>query len=315
MSQGIENRAPLNMRHFGAYMDEVLNFNIKGVSRPTNLTPDNRSYQPSLAIFSRDERNLRAIQAMIINGTSWNLNDQFLKTPANGHREWYLITGNSVECYIFVQWVKPFLTFKQAQAQVFDEFLRQKREVRRYIQGLVIVPSIYDNPYERMEVEEDLQRRLLQTKHEIIPESTLPQPERLAGTIDADMSLGLYCLSRAEYRLEFLARGDMVSTRFGLLKVLWEEYGGTKPVKSSDVSKTKLPVPTYKWQINGDDLERLLIDTEPHLVFKRARARFIMKFLQVRRDPLMRVQRNRILQSFLNEWSNIDPLPKQDQGQ
>lgn len=325
MSQGIENGAPLNMRHFGAYMDEALNFSINGVPRPSQVTPDNIVYQPSLAIYSSDERVLVAIQRRIINGNAWNLNDVFLDPPVNRYREWYLKTGDSVVCFRFVRWIKPHLTFKQVQAKIFDEFLRQKREVRRYTQGLVKVPPIYDSPYERMEVEEDLQQRLLQVKSEIAPETSLADPERLAGTIDADMSLGLYVSKdrpRAPHLLEFIARGTMISTRLGLLEALYREYGGTKPVKNSEVSVTKVAVPTFKWQINGYNLGKLLSDIEPHLVFKKAQARFIMEFLSVRKAliagrtftkyPLIVAQRTSVLQSFLDEWQNIDPLPLQD---
>lgn len=300
-------------------MDEVLNFSINRGLMPSNRTPDNMMYRPLLAIYDKDKRWLEAIQDRIINGSAWNINDFLAGTPGSQQKEWRLSTGNSVESFRFLQWIKPFLTFKQAQAEIFEEFLHQKREVRRYAQGLVKVPALYSDPYERMDVEEELRQRLSLAKCKVIQETSVPDKKSLAGIVDADMSLGLY-LSENNQRLEFLARGTIVSVRHGLLEALYKKYGGVKPGKRSDTSVTKADVPSYEWPINGGNLGKLLTEVEPDLVFKKDQARFIIEFLRVRKavmstrkfmgDPLVEAQRIKVLQSFLDGWEEIDPLPR-----
>lgn len=169
-----------------------------------------------------------------------------------------------------------------------------------------------------MDVEENLTKGLLEAKRQVIPETSVPRKARLAGTVDADLSLGLY-LSENDHGTEFLARGSMISVRRGLLEALYEKYGGVEPRKRSDTSITKVEVPTYEWQVNGHNLGQLLSNVEPDLVFKKAQARFIIEFLRVRKvltstrkfadDPLIKAQRVWVLQSFLDEWPKIDPLP------
>lgn len=318
MNQTAENRPQASMQYWGAFIDGVLNLSIHRRSMPSDKTPDNIMYRPLLAMYSEDKRWLAVIQDRIINGPSWKLNGFMAGKPGYQDQEWRLFTSDSVECFIFLEWVKPFLTFKQAQSEIFEEFLLQKREVRRYTQSLVKVPALYADPYARMDVEEDLRRRLLLAKGQVTPEMSVPQKERLAGIVDADMSLGIYLVEN-DHRLEFRARGTMVSVRLGLLEALYKEYGSVKPSKSDDTSITKVEVPTYRWQVNEHNLGRLLTDVEPHLVFKQARARFIIEFLRVRQaltstrkfadDPLIKAQRTRVLQSFLDEWPKIDPLP------
>lgn len=314
----VENRPQASMQYWGAFMDEVLNFSINSGSMPSDKTPDNIMYRPLLAMYSKNKAWLKAIKDRVISGGALNLNDFFAGTPGNQHIEWRLGSGDSVKCFRFLRWVKPFLTFKQAQAEIFDEFLLQKREVRRYTQNLVTVPAIYSNPYARMDVEENLRQRLLLAKGKVTPDKSIPQKVRLAGIVDADMSLGLY-LSENDHRLEFLARGTMVSVRRGLLEALYKKYGGAKPSKRSDTSITKAEVPTYEWQVNGYNLGRLLTYVEPDLVFKKEQARYVIEFLKVREalmstrkfidDPLISAQRAKIMQSFFDGWQDIDSLP------
>ncbi len=321
MNKNKENSSPVSMQYLGAYMDEVLNFHINPAKRSSSTTPDNVVYQPQLAIYSSDRNKLEGLQERIINGGAWNLNDTTLSLgKSNQHTEWYLITGNSVECFKFLRWIKPFLSFKLVQADIFDEFLSQKREVIRYVRGLPKAPNTYDNPYDRMEVEEELQLRLTRAKSELMPENSLPSLQGLAGIFDADVMLGLYKASdrpNSSLPIEFFARGEITSNRLGLLRALKRKYGGTGPTKSHDVSVTKVELPSYQWQINGYNLGRLLTDLEPYLVFRKNQARFILEFLKVRKillsdrtftnDPLIITQRTRILESFLEEWENINP--------
>lgn len=146
MKLKIENRPQVSMQYWGAFMDEVLNFSIHRGLMPSDKTPDNMMYRPLLAMYSKDKRWLEAIRKRIINGSDWTLNDFLVGPPGDQHTEWRLGTGDSVEGFRFLQWVKPFLTFKQVQAEIFEEFLLQKREVRRYTQSLVKVPALYSNP-------------------------------------------------------------------------------------------------------------------------------------------------------------------------
>ncbi|MBI4038331.1 hypothetical protein HY384_00025 [Candidatus Daviesbacteria bacterium] len=324
MNSRVEHQPQANIQYWGAFMDEALNFSINSHSRPSDRTPDNIDFQPCLAIYGDDRRKLEVIQGGIINGRSWNLNDFNTLTATGRHQEWYLVTGNSVECLIFLRWVRPFLAFKQAQAEIFEEFLLQKREVRRHIYGFVKVPSLYADPYERMVVEREFQERLYQAKQQVAPETSLPTQERLAATLDADMSLGLYRTNRGS-RPEFLAKGNIVSVRYNLLEALFEKYGGVKPTKKSGASKTKAEVPSYKWEVNGEDLLKLLTDVKPYLYFKKSQAEMVIEFLRIKKglmanrgynsDPLIRSLRNKVLQVFLDEWPNIDPLPASAQGE
>lgn len=319
MNSTTENQPQATMQYWGGFMDEALNFSINTGLMPSAKIPDNVMYRPLLALYNRDKRWLEAIQERTVNGFAWTLNGYLAGPSGNQYTEWRLGTGDSVECFRLLQWIRPSLTFKQTQAEIFEKFLQQKREVRRFTQGLTKVPALYSDPFERMGAEESLRQELLQAKSQVISETFVPGKERLAGTIDAGMSLGLYLAENDQY-LEFLARGTMTSVRRGLLEALYEKYGGVKLSKRSDTNIAKMQVPTYEWQINGNNLGNLLNDVEPDLVFKKTQARFIIEFLRVRKavmstrrfanDPLINTQRSRMLQSFLYEWRNIDPLPR-----
>lgn len=304
-----EERQPKSpsMKYWGGFFDETLNFDVDAYPKPTVSTPNNIVYQPALSVSSSDRSKLEFVQHYLPDQVGSRINPEYKDPDQREHDRWELKIGDALSCFRFLQWVKPFLEHRQTQAVVFDEFLQQKREVIRVVDGLTRVTRLYPTPMDRMEVEEDFRERLIKAKSQVSDMPLLPEPERLAGIFDASGSFGVYGTIRLPSgRTEYNANCQIISMQQSLLNALYAEYRGAKPTEYS-AGLNRHGGQSWMWQVSGYEVGRLLSDIEPYLVRRKTAARFTIDFLRVKRaflgtnyidDSTIRVKRSEVLGSY-----------------
>ena len=303
-----------SMKYWGGFLDETLNFDIEVYPKPTEVTPDNRVYQPHIFVSSSDKSKLEFVQRHLPEQVVARINPDYTDPEQRGHDRWKLNVGNAVGCFRFLQWIMPHLEYKQAQAVVFSEFLEQKREVIRLVDGLTRVPRLYPTPEDRMEVEEDFREKLIVAKSQTIDITHLPDPERLAGIFDASGSFGVYTTKRFPSGTpEYSANCQLISVQQGLLTGLYKEYRGARPIEYNP-GLNRYSGQSFVWQVSGYEVGRLLKDIEPYLVIKQTEARFAIDFLRVKQalfgvdysnDPTIKAQRSKVLRGYTEDWKTI----------
>lgn len=307
------------MKYWGGFLDETLNFDIEVYPKPTEVTPDNKVYQPHISVSSSDKAKLEFVQMHLPEQISSRINPGYTDPEQRTHDRWRLNVGNAIGCFRFLQWVMPFLEYKQAQAAVFNEFLQQKREVVREVDGLTRVPRFYATPEDRIEVEEDFRGKLITAKSKTTDTPHLPDPERLAGIFDASGSFGIYATTRLPSgSLVYNTNCQLISVQNGLLIGLYQEYKGAKPAEYNP-GLNRYSGQSSIWRVSGYEVGRLLKSIEPYLVLRRTEARLAVDFLRVKQallrpdyndDPTIRAQRDKVLESYIEEWKNIDRIGK-----
>lgn len=270
-------------------------------------------FQPYLAIHSSRKEPLEYL-AKVFPGyiQSKNVGENY--QPANYPR-WILGISKSLTCFKFLSWIGPYLEYTKSQAEVFDKFLRQKREVRRELEGLSRVPQLYLTPYDRIVVEQQAQNDLNAAKAQTAGQTHLPQPPRLAGILDAAGYFGVYATTRQDLTQlysNYDAHCGLTSVHQGLVQALYETYNGSKPAEGYK-RIDRYAGPSFIWQISGSGFLTLLEDINPYLIFNRTEAELITDFLQTRQlfmrnpteNPVVYSQRCQVLRAYVDLWQQF----------
>lgn len=316
MTQRIEALAvstPARKEYWGNFLDETLDFNIViQQNRRSRSTIGSTTFQPILEIHSSDKPFLEQLTSVF---PAKNPHPRY-KDPKEGqYQNWNLTLRRAYSCLRFIQGIKPYLEYTRPQADIFEEFLLQKREVIRELEGLTRVPHPYSTPEDRIVAEEDLRRRFLEAKAQTVATPHLPKPTRLAGIVDAKFLMGIYVTHRQDSPYsefpDFEAAGGLTSIHKGLLDGLHGRFGGTEPVEMARREKYHAG-PSFRWQLTGPQWMPLLQSVEPYLIFKQTHAGLIIDFLRVQaafgtpsHDPLVQAQRVRVLQSYVGKWQEL----------
>lgn len=308
--ESLERATPERMQYWGGFFDETLYLDIDHhVDRhPRSTDPtleDNIIYDPHISINS----SRRSILDSLVPVLPGRLVPDYSNPEEKNHEMWSLRARQQLSAFRFLQLIIPYLSYKRAQADILVGFLRQKREVRRELEGLCRVPR-YPSPADRIAVEEDFRKQLIAVKTIVFNDPHMPtQPARLAGIVDASSVFSIYSTKRAARpNPEFQAHCSLTSVHRGFLEGLYQTYGGAEPVKEGE-RVGRYAGPSYLWQIDGQRMLPLLKRVEPFLIFKQTEARLVIDFLTLRPlltrtspDPFINAQRTRIQQSFTNQW-------------
>lgn len=313
--QPFSQATPERMQYWGGFFDAALFLDIQPriYKHPHSSDPtleDNLIYSPYIAIKNSDKAILESLSILL----PGNIHPTTTRTRDIEYKGWQLRLIRQVNAFMFITRLKPYLDYKQTQVEAMEEFLRQKREVRRELEGLDRVPKLYQSNEDRIAVEEEFRQRLLQIKGQTFDETHLPEPARLAGIIDADASFGIYSTNRHRgngLSIEFQVHADFFSVHKGLLEELHQAYGGTKPTEEGN-GVGRYAGPSWEWQVGGAGLADLLKTVEPHLIFKQTQARLIIDFLKIKStltrtstDSFVNAQRTAVLQSYVDAWREL----------
>ncbi len=327
MSQRVEKdrEAQVHDRlsYWGQFFDETLYFDIqtRTDTHPKSNDPtleDNLLFDPKIEIYNSDNNLLEPL-SVILPG---RLNSKFKKLRGKKYQGYSLRLRKGLMAYNFLNVITPYLVFKRPQAEVMKGFLRQKREVRRELEGLIRVPR-YPTTEERIEVEGGFRNDLIKAKRKRVTIAGLVGLPRLAGAIDAGTYLGIYSTTRQDRDQnfpEYQALGGIGSRHHSLTEFIYRHYGGTKPVSNPDRSD-RYQGPVFESQVGGSSLLKLLEDVEPYLIFKQTEARLIIDFLRVSQvlnrtigkgyptvfgdDLIVKGQRISVLDSYMKKWEEL----------
>lgn len=307
--------SPERMRYWGRFFDETLFFDIC-----RNSNPEIPQFDPILAIHSSNRLLLESLQIVFpgrINPRNKNLEE-------GGNQEWDLRIKGALAAFQFLQRFGTNLCYTRRQAEIFEEFLLQKREVRRVVEGLRRVPR-YPSPEDRIAVEEDLRERLLEAKRADNNPQLPLKPEELAGIFDAIGFFGIYS-SRRQNNLfpRYQAQIGLVSTHRGLLEEIHRKFGGSEPVKHSQGEKDHIG-PSFSWVL-ADSYRAIDLTekVEPFMIFNHLKAKLIIEFLRVKQtlnrktipgdnfsplvfgqDSFIMALRSRVLECYVEQWQNL----------
>lgn len=315
--QPFSQAAPERMKYWGGFFDETLFFDIQPrLDKHTHsfdpTLEDNLIYYTEISIANSGRPILESL-SILLPGKIYPITTIMRGIEYTG---WELRLRRQVDTFRFITGIKPYLDYTHQQADVMERFLRQKREVRRELEGLTRVPR-YPTPEDRIAVEEEFRTELVQAKSQTFNEPHLPELARLAGIIDASAGLGIYASARSDHPTisNYMAHMSLTSVHRGLLDSLYQTYGGSEPSKSGERGG-RYAKPSYEWQIGGFGLIPLLESIEPHLIFKRDRVQLVLDFLRLKPtldrsnrtnnlNPVVVAQRTRILQSYVDSWQEL----------
>lgn len=314
--ESLERATPQRLEYWGGFFDETLYFDIDHHidKHPRSADPtleDNIIYDPLLSIHSSRKPILESLFPVIPGKVLSDYSDPKDRT----YVKWALKIKKQVPSFRFLQLILPYLDYKHEQATVLLQFLRQKREVRREIEGLIKVPR-YPTPEDRIAVEEKFRAQLIEAKTVTADSPHLPtRATRLAGIIDASVVLGITTTKRStKLDNDYQAHCSLISVHRGLLEGLYLTYGGTQPVKEGE-RPHRYAGPSYLWQLDGQKMLPLLKRVEPYLIFRQTEVRLMIDFLTLRPfmsktspDPFIDAQRNRVLQGYVDQWQELTQL-------
>lgn len=119
-----------DMEYWGGFFDVLLYFDI--VKRRVYYrdpgsrdTVDNLTYHPVIAVFSSDRGSLNSLKEVV----PGNIYPRYKEVPGEEYQKWSLVLRKQVTCYQFLRSIMPVLYYKREQAEIMEDFLRQKREV------------------------------------------------------------------------------------------------------------------------------------------------------------------------------------------